>query len=137
MSKFNKVLWEQGRKVEDNIRPKINKFLGCDFKRDEDDKFDIIDFHDEDKKVLVEIKGRNVKSTRWEETIITCGKITEGLMKMELGYQVYYFFVFQDKTMYLKLDPDNCDFSMKYTGTNHIPHYMIPVKSLTEFTDEE
>lgn len=136
MPKFNKVLWEQGQKVEDNIKPKIDKFLDCEFIRDDENIYDVIDFHDDNKKVAVEIKGRNIKSTRWDTTIITCGKITEGLMKMEMGYDMYYFFVFQDKTLYLKLDPNNCNYNMKMTGTNNIPHYLIPVNSLTEFTEE-
>ena len=55
---------------------------------------------------------------------------------VEGGYEVYIFFVFTDKTLYLKLDPDNCDFKMRYTGTNHIPHYLIPVKDLVEFKED-
>ena len=136
MSKFNKVLWEIGKQTEDALKPDIDKFFDCDFYRS-DDKFDVLDFHDDNNKVIVEVKGRKCSSTAWKETILTCGKITEGLMEVEKGYDVYIFFVFTDKTMYIKLDPDNCDWDIKRTGTRHIPHYMIPVSELTEFKRRE
>ena len=135
MPKFNYELWKAEQKIEDNLKPKIDKFFECDFKRNSN-IFDILDFHDEEKKKIVEVKGRNNPSDQYEDTIITCGKITEGLMMVEGGYEVYIFFVFTDKTLYLKLDPDNCDFKMRYTGTNHIPHYLIPVKDLVEFKED-
>jgi len=113
-TKFNRKLWELGREIEDALKPKINKFFDCDFSRS-DDIFDILDFRDENKKVIVEVKGRTCKSTQWRETIITCGKITEGLMEIEKGYQVYIFFVFTDKTMYIKLEPDECDWDIRRT----------------------
>ena len=130
--RFNKKLWELGRKIEDEIKPLLNNFLECDFMR-RDDIYDVLDFHDENKKTIVEVKGRTCSSTAWKETIITCNKLTEGLMKMETGWTIYYFFVFTDKTMYFKLDPNNCDFTIKRTGTLHIPHYLIPISFLTEF----
>ena len=136
MPKFNYELWKAGQKVEDNLKPKIDKFFQCDFKRNTD-IFDILDFHDDTKKKIVEVKGRNSPSDQYKDTIITCGKITEGLMMMETGFEVYIFFVFTDKTLYLKLDTDNADFTMKYTGTNNIPHYLIPIADLIEFVDEE
>jgi hypothetical protein len=136
MSKFNKVLWELGRQTEDKLKPDIDKFFGCDFYRN-DDKFDVLDFHDDNNKVIVEVKGRKCSSTAWKETILTVGKITEGLMEVERGYDVYIFFVFTDKTMYIKLEQDKCNWNIKMTGTNYIPHYMIPVSDLTEFNTED
>jgi len=131
-NKFNKKLWELGRKIEDEIKPEIDKFFDCDFYRKED-IFDILDFHDDKKKVIVEVKGRTCESTKWKDTIITCGKITEGLMEIEKGYQVFIFFVFTDKTMYVKLDPENCDWDIRRTGTRYIPHYCIPISELIDF----
>ena len=55
----------------------------------------------------------------------------------ELGFKVYYFFVFTDKTLYLELDPEDCEFNMKLTGTHNIPHYLIPISKLTELKEEE
>ena len=129
---FNKTLWDLGRKIEDEIKPYLNEFLECDFESS-DDIFDVLDFHDPENKKIAEVKGRRISSTQYKDTIITCGKITEGLMKVEMGWRVWYFFVYTDKTLYFELDKDDCDFNMKYTGTNRIPHYLIPIDRLTEF----
>ena len=43
-------------------------------------------------------------------------------------------FVFTDKTMFLEVTPD-FEYPVKLTGTNHIPHYLIPVKDLIEFDE--
>ena len=135
--RFNTELWNIGRKIEDELKPKIDEFFGCSFERS-DDVFDVLDFHDENNKKIVEVKGRRIPSSRFSTTIITCGKLTEGLMRMEQDpeLEVYYFFVFTDKTLYFKLDPQNCDFDIKRTGTLYIPHYLIPIKDLIEFEQE-
>ena len=133
---FNLERWNIGRKVEDELLPHLNKHFECDFQRS-DDIFDILDFRNEEKKIIVEVKGRSNKSDQYPTTIITCGKLTEGLMEIERGYKVYYFFVFADKIGVLKLDPDDCDFNMKLTGTNHIPHYLIPIDRLEDFNVDE
>ena len=112
---FNNTLWNIGRQIEDELLPKINSAFNSDFKRSED-IFDILDFKDDETKRIVEVKGRRISSNQFADTIITVGKLTEGLMKIELGYQVYYFFVFTDKT-------------------NHIPHYLIPINELIEFDE--
>ena len=133
---FNHERWNLGRQIEDNILPKLNNHFDCDFKRS-NDIFDILDFKDEERKIIVEVKGRTNPSTQYPTTIITCGKLTEGLMEIERGYKVYYFFVFTDKIGWLKLDPEDCDFNMKRTGTNNIPHYLIPVDKLEDFNVDE
>ena len=71
--KFNETLWKIGQKIEDDTLPLINEYYDCDFKRNENDIFDILDFHDK----------------------------------------------------------------VRFTGTNCIKHYCIPVKSLTEINKEE
>lgn len=130
---FNQYLWNIGKQIEDELLPKINTVFNCDFKRS-DDVFDILDFKDDERKRIVEVKGRRNTSTQYKDTIITVGKLTESLMKMEVGYKVYFFFVFTDKTMFLEVDED-FDYPVKLTGTNHIPHYLIPVKDLIEFDE--
>ena len=47
--KFNKQLWDIGQKIEDDTLPVLNKFFNANFKRN-NDIFDILDFHDEEKK---------------------------------------------------------------------------------------
>tara|TARA_R110000803_G_scaffold49531_1_gene103070 strand:+ start:327 stop:746 length:420 start_codon:yes stop_codon:yes gene_type:complete len=132
--KFNKELWEFGRKIEDNVLPIANELFGCDFKRNENDIYDIIDFRDEEKKVVVEVKGRKIKSTQFTDTIITASKITEGYHYIEQGYKVIFIFVFTDKMFHYELLEETA-FDCRYTGTNCIKHYMIPVANLTEIKD--
>ena len=66
---FNKTLWDFGRKIEDDVLPIANKLYDCDFKRNENNIFDIIDFKDDNKKVVVEVKGRKKsgRSISWLE----------------------------------------------------------------------
>ena len=77
-SNFNKTLWEYGRKVEDKVLPIVNSLYDCDFKRNENDIYDILDFRDEEKKKIVEVKGRRILSTAYKQTLITASKITAG-----------------------------------------------------------
>ena len=133
---FNKALWDFGRKIEDEVLPIANKLYDCNFQRNENNIFDIIDFKDEDKKIVVEVKGRKIPSTKYSDTIITASKITEGYHLIEQGYKVYFIFVFTDKMFQYELKEDD-SFDCRFTGTNCIKHYMIPVSRLQEITDLE
>ena len=44
---FNQELWELGRKIEDKTLPLINNHYNCNFERNENDIFDILDFKDD------------------------------------------------------------------------------------------
>ena len=128
---FNETLWKLGRKIEDDILPELNKAFECNFERNENDIFDVFDFKDEEKKIVVEVKGRRNTSTEYEDTIITASKITAGYQAIETGYKVYFVFAFTDKLMFIELKEDS-SFKCKFTGTNCIRHYLIPVKDLQE-----
>ena len=129
---FNKKLWELGRKIEDETLPELNEYFECNFERNENDIFDVFDFKDEEKKIVVEVKGRRNTSTQYEDTIITANKVTAGYQAIESGYKVYFVFAFTDKLLYIELKEDS-SFKCKFTGTNCIRHYLIPVKDLQEF----
>jgi len=128
---FNHELWEIGRKIEDETLPLVNKYFDCDFKRNENDIFDILDFKDEEKKMIVEVKGRRIPSTQYQDTIISASKVNEGLCRVDDGYRVFFVFVFTDKIYEMELK-ENQDFKVKITGTNCIQHYLIPVRDLKE-----
>lgn len=128
MFAFNKKLWDYGTKIEDEIKPVLNEKFNADFKKN-DDIWDILDFHDEDKKLICEIKGRKIKHDAWATTIIPMNKVQKGFMKVEEGFKVYFVFVFIDKTMYCELN-DNLEYQVKLTGTNSIEHACIPISSL-------
>lgn len=134
--KFNRELWEAGRKIEDEALPKLNKYFKTNFLRNENDIFDILDFKNPEDKIIVEVKGRFNRSDAYEDTIITASKVMAGQQAIDEGYRVYFLFVFTDCSKIMELKED-CSFKVKFTGTNCIRHYMIPVSSLDDFEDEE
>ena len=123
---FNKELWEAGRKIEDESLPQLNKYFN------ENDIFDILDFKDVNAKIIVEVKGRRNSSDAYEDTIITASKVMAGQQAIDDGYRVYFLFVFSDCSKIMELKEDS-SFKVKFTGSNCIQHYMIPVAGLDEF----
>tara|TARA_R100000700_G_C3159709_1_gene136074 strand:- start:568 stop:996 length:429 start_codon:yes stop_codon:yes gene_type:complete len=134
--KFNKTLWELGRQIEDETLPELNEYFNCNFERNDNDIFDVFDFKDPDKNIIVEVKGRRCPSTEYEETIITASKVTSGYQAIEGGCKVYFVFAFTDKIMYIELKEDST-FKCKFTGTNCIRHYLIPIKDLKDLKQQE
>ena len=133
---FNDTLWNAGRKIEDDALPKLNKYFKTNFQRNENDIFDILDFKDEEEKIIVEVKGRFNTSHQYEDTIITASKVMAGQQAIDEGYRVYFLFVFTDCSKIMELKTDS-NFKVKFTGTNCIRHYMIPVSSLDDFDNDE
>ena len=131
---FNQELWEIGRQIEDKTLPLINEYYECNFERNENDIFDILDFKDETQKKIVEVKGRRIPSTKFPETIITASKITAGFQQIDQGYRVFLVFVFTDKIFEYELKED-AEFKCKFTGTNCIKHYLISIDELTEIQE--
>lgn len=129
--KFNQTLWKMGHDIENNIYPLLNKKWDCDLYRS-NDIFDVFDFCDNNKKIIVEIKGRNTPSNKYKETIISYNKVQEGYRKIDEGYKVYFVFVFTDKTMYIELKEDLL-WSVKLTGSYGVAHALIPVDTLMDF----
>tara|TARA_R110000822_G_scaffold27223_1_gene81469 strand:- start:1747 stop:2145 length:399 start_codon:yes stop_codon:yes gene_type:complete len=131
MFPFNKQLWKFGQQIEDDTLPVLNKVFDANFKRN-DDIWDILDFHDNDKKIICEIKGRKINHNQYNDTIIPMNKVHKGFKKIDEGFKVYFIFVFLDKTMYCEVN-DDLDYSVKLTGTNFIEHALIKIDDLTEF----
>lgn len=129
--KFNQKLWTMGHNIENNIYPLLNKKLNCNFKRS-NDIFDVFDFCDNNKKIIVEIKGRNTPSNKYKETIVSYNKVQEGYRKLDDGYKVFFVFVFTDKTMYIELK-ESIMWEVKLTGSYGVAHALIPVKNLMDF----
>lgn len=133
---FDAKLWAIGRQIEDDALPLLNSRYECDFKRNENDIFDILDFKDDDKKIIVEVKGRRNAHDKYKETIITASKITAGYLAIEQGYKVYFIFVFNNNKIFEYELKDGAAFNCKYTGTNCIQHYLIPLKECKEIKED-
>ena len=129
---FNKELWNAGRKIEDAALPELNKYFKTEFTRNENDIYDILDFKDPNQKIIVEVKGRFNASDAYEDTIITASKVMAGHQAIDQGYKVFFLFVFTDCSKIMELKEDST-FKVKYTGSNCIKHYMIPVAGLADF----
>ena len=132
---FNKTLWKIGQAIEDEALPKLNKYFDADLQRNDEDIFDILDFKDDNKKVIVEVKGRRIPSDRYEDTIITSSKVMAGNQAIDEGYRVFFLFVFTDRSMIIELK-ENQSFKVRFTGSNSIRHYCIPITELTEFNED-
>ena len=129
---FDKKLWDAGREIEDAALPELNKYFKTNFKRNENDIFDIFDLKDEEEKIIVEVKGRFNTHDKYEDTIITASKVMAGQQAIDDGYKVFFLFVFTDCSKIMELKEDS-SFKVKFTGTNCIKHYMIPVAELDDF----
>ena len=129
---FNKELWNAGRKIEDAALPELNKYFKTEFTRNENDIYDILDFKDPKQKIIVEVKGRFNASDAYEDTIITASKVLAGHQAIDQGYKVFFLFVFTDCSKIMELKEDS-SFKVKYTGSNCIAHYLIPVAGLADF----
>tara|TARA_R110002051_G_scaffold219558_1_gene283551 strand:+ start:830 stop:1252 length:423 start_codon:yes stop_codon:yes gene_type:complete len=130
---FNHTLWKLGQEIEDAVLPSINSKWEADFKRKQD-IFDVIDFHDDDKKIACEVKGRRIKSSAYPTTIITLNKVHKAYQLIEEGWEVYFVFVFTDKTLYCKLTGEE-NWEVKLTGTFQIEHNLIPITELKEIEE--
>ena len=135
---FNHKLHNLGIKIEEEIRPHLDEFFNTKFEIRSNDVFDIIDFTNKEN-IQVEIKGRTCSSDAWEDTIVTTSKIIEAELEYELNpdLEIYLFFVFTDKTKYIKIPRERADWKVKFTGTFGIKHFLIPVKDLIEFEGVE
>lgn len=135
---FNHKLHNLGIKIEEEIRPHLDEFFNTKFEKRSNDVFDIIDFTNKEN-IQVEIKGRTCSSDAWEDTIVTTSKIIEAELEYELNpdLEIYLFFVFTDKTKYIKIPRERADWKVKFTGTFGIKHFLIPVKDLIEFEGVE
>jgi|TARA_R110000782_G_scaffold1312_1_gene5101 sulfur carrier protein ThiS len=134
--KFNKELWTIGQTIENEALPKLNKYFKTDLQRDENNIWDILDFRDDEEKVIVEVKGRLIPSTQYADTIITSSKVMAGHQAIDDGYKVFFLFVFTDKSMIIELKEEQ-SFKVKFTGTNCIKHYCIPITELKDFDPDE
>ena len=134
--KFNKELWTIGQKIENEALPKLNKYFKTDLQRDENNIWDILDFRDDEEKVIVEVKGRLIPSTQYDDTIITASKVMAGHQAIDEGYKVFFLFVFTDKSMIIELKEEQ-SFKVRFTGTNCIKHYCIPITELKDFDPDE
>ena len=86
-------------------------------------------------KIIAEINGLNPFPGAWFEHKGNRIKVIEAekLMCIDEETKVYVFFVFTDCVKYIQLPKERPNWNCKRTGTNHIPHFLIPITELIEF----
>ena len=131
---FNKKQHDIGMKTEEKLRPYLDVFFNTTFEKRSENIYDKLDFWD-GKNLIVEVKGRTNSKNQYPTTFITVGKVEAGFLAFEDNpdLDVYFFFVFTDKTSYVKLSRDKPTWRKANAGTNWIPHYFIPVDELIDF----
>jgi len=136
---FNHKLHDLGIKIENELKPHLNELFDTEFNKRSTNVFDVMDFISKDGKIVIEVKGRTCSSTQYKDTIITCNKVREAdaLMEQDPEVEVYFFFVYTDKTKYIKVPKEDRDWKVKLTGTWNIEHYLIPVDELKDVDDIE
>jgi hypothetical protein len=87
-----------GDNIEKQCIIKFNEYFKCSLQKIS--KCSIIDFIDEDNKIVIELKGRRVKKHQYIDTMIGTNKLIESDKYIKLGYTVYFAFSFTDKLCY-------------------------------------
>jgi hypothetical protein len=94
-----------GLTSETNTKPILEKFFNKTIIKSTD-KYAILDFHTEDKKIYYELKTRNIHKTQYRDIMIGYNKIVRGFELIEKGCEIYLIWKFTNGLCYYKLDKD-------------------------------
>ena len=103
-----------GQKTELELKPIIEKLLDCNLTSKS--RYSKYDYEDTIKNILIEIKGRKIKSTKYNSTYINIQKISN----IPTDKNIYFFFKFTDSIKYIKYDSKLFStFKIKQTYLKH------------------
>ena len=128
-----------GLKQEDEILPRLESHFGKKLTK-ESNKYATIDFSDEEKTLLVELKSRRNTYSKYPTTLLSSNKIKK---IKGAGKDVYFVFNFTDGLYYLKYDPDvfntfELSQFQRWDRTDRVEqpveHYYIPIEALKPIT---
>lgn len=94
-----------GLNKEREVLPIFNTFFNCNATI-ATDKYSILDYYDDNKKICGELKSRRVNKHKYPTTMIGYNKVLKGREMMLKGYDVYFLWCFTNKLCYYKLDND-------------------------------
>ena len=120
-----------GHKTEVEIKPLIETLLKV--KLIAKSRYSKFDFEDKLKKILVEVKGRKIRSDKYDTTYINIEKI----QNIDTSKTIYFFFKFTDGVKYIQYDKEVFDtFKIKTTYLKHrgcyVKNVCIPTGTLLE-----
>ena len=90
---------EQGERNEKIMIPIFNTFFNGNFVKDKN-QFATLDFTDSTKKMIIELKSRNIKSTDFPSIMISKHKYDAMLPMLRLGYRCFFFWKLKDKIVF-------------------------------------
>lgn len=91
-----------GDNLEKRCIIQFNKFFKCSLKKISTNS--IIDFIDDESKIVIELKGRRCSKHQYNDTMIGMNKLIESDKYIKLGYTVYFAFSFTDRLCYYQYD---------------------------------
>ena len=125
-----------GTKQEDLIHPKLETHFGRKLTKNPN-KYAVIDYSDEEGRMLIELKSRRNAYARYATTLLTSHKIKklEGQTK-----EVWFVFNFTDGLYSLKYDPEVFAtfelapfqrWNRQDRQEKEVEHYYIPIEALS------
>lgn len=127
-----------GLKSEDVLLQRLNKYFKCNFKKTS--TYDSVDFIDENRKIVVELKTRRNTRFYYPTTMIGSNKVDASekhINNPEGPYRVFFVFKFTDELCIFEVCENSmCESWEKFGGRNdrgiweHKLYYYIPCNLL-------
>jgi hypothetical protein len=137
MNKFKQDL-KFGENKEILIKPLLENKFNCTLTKTKN--YCKVDFIDDDKKIIFELKGRKCSKNRYPDTMIGYNKVLYCLDKIKEGYTVYFIFSFTDNNCYYEFTNTNHNISWKGRRgredrgrPEYNQYYNIPISELIDF----
>jgi hypothetical protein len=91
-----------GDKLEQHCITQFNDYFKCTLNKISINS--IIDFIDDESKIVIELKGRRCRKHQYNDTMIGTNKLYEAKKYIDKGYSCYFAFSFIDKLCYYQYD---------------------------------
>ena len=127
--------YNYGIQKENEICDVLGKYLNVYWSQSKD-RYDLLDRHDWDKKIHLEIKSRRVRMNQYNSTMVGMNKINYARLLYEAGHTIYFVFVFTDGAYYWKFNNNGVDFYTAMGGrgdrgaTERKLYAYIPISNL-------
>ena len=102
-----------GEEQEQKVKPLLEKYFDCELVKTPQ-SYNIFDFINDDKKLIIEVKSRKNKKNKYPTTMVGDNKWKEAESLRDDGWEVFFFFNFTDCLSYLEYD--NQDIPRKRGG---------------------
>jgi len=141
---------KMGKKNEDLVLPLLKLFFNANFDNNDNRKWEVIDFIDEEDKLCIENKSRNITHNQYDTIMISYHKYKASKELMKKGYKAFFSFYFEpDKKLFLYELKDQLEYdidirrggttkrgSNEFTDCLYIPtKYLFDVEKYYSYQD--